>query len=280
MVSNPFDRIATSLRDIVPKKKMSFLPQKWEKVGNVAVIKLPKELEKYKTHIAECYANYLQCKTVLNDVGGISGLYREPIVEILFGDKNTETIHKENGIRFRLDLQKIMFSSGNMDERKRMATIADNNEIVVDLFAGIGYFSIPMAVKSKPKRIVACEINPLSYDYLCQNTVLNDVTSIIEPLLGDCRKTAPKNMANRVIMGHIRKTHSYLSTALECLKNQTGIIHYHDTFPEKKIPQQPMKQIKEIAHTYEKKVILLSHTCIKSYAPGISHAVVDVKIGD
>jgi len=34
-----------------------------------------------------------------------------------------------------------MFSSGNMDERIRMSMISDKNEVVVDLFAGIGYFN-------------------------------------------------------------------------------------------------------------------------------------------
>lgn len=280
MINTPFTKITTALADIIPQKEIRRLPQKWELIGTVAIIKLPKELDKNKAIIAKHYAKYLQCKTILNDVGGITGIYREPAVEVIFGEKNTETIHKENGIRFNLDPQKIMFSSGNMNERKRMATISNNSEVVVDLFAGIGYFSIPMAVKSNPKKIVSCEINPLSYEYLCKNIVLNDVTPIVEPVLGDCRKNAPNDIANRVIMGYIGKTHLFLPTAFNCLKKHTGIIHYHDVFPDKYIPQLPMKHIEEIAHTYKRKATLLSYTLIKSYAPGISHSVVDVKIGD
>ncbi len=280
MIDTPFNRIATSLADIVPQKKMSLLPKKWELIGDVAIIKLPKEFEKTKVIIAERYAKCLRCKTILNDIGGIAGTYRKPLVEVIFGEKNTETVHSENGIRFKLDPQKIMFSSGNMYERKRMATISSKDEVVVDLFAGIGYFSVPIAVKSKPKKIIACEINPASYEYLCKNIVLNHVTSIVEPLLGDCRKNAPKNVANRVVMGYIGKTHLFLPTAINCLKNHTGVIHYHDTFPEKHIPQLPMENVQKVAHEYERKATLLSYTRIKSYAPGISHAVVDVKMGD
>ena len=130
-------------------------------------------------------------------------MYREPNVKIIYGNKKTETIHIENGIRYKLDPQKVMFSSGNMDERIRMAKISNPKETVVDLFAGIGYFTLPMAVYSKPKKIFACEINPVAYDYLCKNIVQNDVTSIVEPLLGDNKTTAPKNVADRIIMGYI-----------------------------------------------------------------------------
>ncbi|MBN2066121.1 MAG: class I SAM-dependent methyltransferase family protein [Candidatus Thermoplasmatota archaeon] len=280
MIDTPFNRIATSLANIVPQTKLPLLPQKWEIVGDVAIIRLPKELEKNKVIIAERYAKYLRCKTILNDVGGITGTYRKPVVEVIFGDKNTETLHRENGIRFKLDPQKLMFSSGNMNERGRMATISNNNEIVVDLFAGIGYFSVPMAVKSKPRRIYACELNPVSYDYLCQNIILNDVTSIVEPLLGDNREIAPKNVADRVIMGHIRNTHKFLQNAINCLKDHTGIIHYHDVFPNDTIPKKPFTLIQKAAEQYNSDVELITFKKIKSYAPGISHVVLDIKIGD
>ncbi|MCK5112822.1 MAG: hypothetical protein KAQ84_04705, partial [Thermoplasmatales archaeon] len=149
MIEAPLNQIKRLLSNEIPSELICCLPDRWEKIGDVLTIKLNGNLKNYQEKIGKKYAEILHCKTVLNDVGGISGTYREPKVGILYGSKNTETIHKENGIRYKLDLQKIMFSSGNMDERKRMANISNKNETVVDLFAGIGYFTIPMAVYSK-----------------------------------------------------------------------------------------------------------------------------------
>ncbi len=72
----------------------------------------------YKEIIGKAYAEGLGCTTTLNDNGGISGVYRKPVVEVIFGSPHTETIHTENGIRFKVDPQQIMFSSGNMAERR------------------------------------------------------------------------------------------------------------------------------------------------------------------
>jgi tRNA wybutosine-synthesizing protein 2 len=280
MIETPFDQIKKLLSKEIPLELLSKIPDKWEKIGDIVTIKLPAELSRYERKIGGKYAEILKCKTTLRDISGISGVYREPNVKIIYGTKKTETVHIENGIRYKLDPQKIMFSSGNMNERIRMAKISNSNETVVDLFAGIGYFTLPMAVYSKPKKIFACEINPVAYDYLCKNILLNNVTSIVEPLLGDNRTIAPKNIADRVIMGYIDDTHKFLPIAIECLKNKTGIIHYHEVCPNKLFPERPLKNVQEASEKYKRKVDLLNYKCIKSYAPGVSHYVLDIKIGE
>jgi tRNA wybutosine-synthesizing protein 2 len=254
------------------------LPEKWEKIGMVVTIKIPEELIQYKQIIGKAYAEVLGCKTALNDTGGISGVYRNPVVEVIFGSSETETIHSENGIRFKLDPQKIMFSSGNMTERRRMGTVANKNETVVDLFAGIGYFTLPMAVYSKPKKIFACEMNPVAYRYLCSNVVLNQVSAIVEPLLGDNRRIAPKDCADRVILGYLKDPQGFLRVALECLRNHTGVLHYHELVPVEFIPDQPISHIETVANMYHRSVDVLKLNEIKSYAPRVNHMVLDVRI--
>jgi tRNA wybutosine-synthesizing protein 2 len=280
MYDSPFENIKKLLSNQISKDLVKELPDKWEKTGEVLTIKIPIKLKKYEKEIGEKYAEVLNCKTVLSEIGSISGKYRTPNVEIIYGSKNTETIHKENGIKYKIDPQRIMFSSGNMDERIRMANISNTREIVVDLFAGIGYFTIPLAFYSKPKKIYACEINPLSYDYLCTNISLNNVASIVKPLKGDNRKISPKNIADRVIMGYLDKTHEFLPTAISCLKDNKGIIHFHNTFPEEKTPDKPLKTIRKISEKYDRKIKLLNCKHVKTYAPGISHYVLDIQIGE
>ena len=278
MRKTPFEHIQQSLKTKISDKHLQLIPKKWEKIGDILIIKLAQELEKYQDIIGQIYSNELSCKSVLVDTGGIHNDFRTPIVKLIYGTQNTETKHFENGITYFIDPQKIMFSSGNLDERKRMATISNKNEIVVDLFSGIGYFSLPLAVYSKPKKIYSCEINPTSYNYLIKNIQENNVGENIEPLEGDCRNTAPENIANRVIMGYFHKTIDFFPKAIQCLKDQKGIIHYHDTIPEKKIPNDPIEKLTKIAETFNREIKLNHVQKVKSFAPGINHYVFDLKV--
>lgn len=278
MQETPFKSIKKTVSSLIPSELVHHLPSKWEKIGSVVIIKLPEELNRYKEIIGKVYAERLGCTTTLNEKGGISGVYRTPVVEVIFGSHQTETMHTENGIRFKVDPQQIMFSSGNMAERRRMATISDPNETVVDLFAGIGYFTLPIAVYSKPKKIVACEINPLAFDYLCANVVLNHVSSIVEPRFGDNREIAPKDCADRVVLGYLQDPQGFLPVAFACLKNHTGILHYHELVPFELIPQQPLSHIEQVARRFDRCVELLKVNEIKSYAPRVNHMVLDVRI--
>lgn len=278
MIETPLGKIKKSLSKEIPSELIDKIPDKWEKIGDVGIIKLPSPLENYSNIIGEYYADVLNCKTILNDVGGIVGTFRVPKTKIIFGSDFTETIHKENNILYKLDPQKIMFSSGNMNERIHMANVSNEKETIVDLFAGIGYFTLPIAVNSKPKKVFSCELNPNSYNFLCENIVLNNVTNIVEPIKGDCRSVAPKDVADRVLLGLIGGTKKFLPNAFECLKNNSGIIHYHDKFPDKKVPNKPMKEVDSISKKYNCNVILIEYRKIKSYAPGVSHYVFDLKI--
>jgi tRNA wybutosine-synthesizing protein 2 len=280
MVLNPFDEITNKLSSKIPASLNNYLPKKWEKNGDVLIITLPDLLEKYEKDIGKIYAHVLNCKSVLNDIGGVSGELRRPNTRIIFGSKDTLTIHKENGVKFKLDPQKVMFSSGNMNERIRMANISKPNEIIVDLFAGIGYFTLPIAVHSKPEKIFACEKNPVSYDFLCENISLNNVNSIVEPLLGDNRDVAPINVADRVIMGYFGATIRFLPTAFRCLRNNSGIIHFHDTFPDEDVPNMTMEQINNEARKCNLTVDLLRCIKVKSFAPGIGHYVFDLEVDE
>jgi len=207
-------------------------------------------------------------------LGRINGPKREPDVEIVIGD-DTETIHRENHCFFKLDVARVMWSKGNTTERQRIGKIVKDGETVVDMFAGIGYFSIPMAVHSEPEKIYSIEINPISYGYLKENIVLNKVERVIKPIFGDCREVAPKGVADRVLMGYIGNTHEFLDTAMEIVK-PGGIIHYHESVPEILKFERPLQRIVDAAKSRE--VEILKKRIIKKYSPGVYHVVIDAKI--
>jgi len=270
----PYEDICNAAK--LPEDLTQMLPRKWEMLGDVLVLRLPGALLEKKKEIAELYSSVLGAKTVLLDKG-IRGRYREPVMEVLFGD-DTETICLENGIRYKLDASKIMFSSGNIDERIRMGKVVRRGEVVVDLFSGIGYFAIPAVVHGGASRVVACEMNPVAHAYLCENIRLNGVDGKVEARLGDCREVAPKGVADRVIMGYLVDTHEFLEVALLALKEEGGIIHYHEQCIKDDIPDGPVGRVHDAATRCEMRVEVSQVRCVKSVAPYLYHVVVDAKI--
>ena len=240
---------------------------KYKKIGDILILDNKEKFEDLK-QLAEKH----HVKTIMQ-INHIEGTKREPNYKILYGSE-TETVNKENGCLFKLDLSKVMWSKGNVNERLRIAKLVENNERIIDMFSGIGYFSIPIAVHANPKKIVSIEINPNSYYYLKENIKLNKINTIT-PVLGDCINETPKYKADRIIMGYVKTTHHYLKTAVDSLC-EGGIIHYHETVPEKLMEKRPLERIKSSAGNRD--VELLKINKIKKYAPGVEHVVVDARI--
>ena len=260
------------------------LPQKWELIGDVLLLRLPRDLSPRAEDIASIYAEVLGAETVVEDLARIRGPWRVPEVRRIWGG-GTETVHVEDGVRFKLDVAKVMFSSGNTGERQRMARIGPPGETVVDLFAGIGHFSLPIAVHARPARVVACEVNPVAFDYLRENGRLNRVT--IDARLGDCRAVAPKGIADRVVMGHF-DAEKYFDTALEA-SGDVATIHLHGLTPIRDANTRlEMKRdefrppvfagLEERAEQHGYSVQRTSFHAVKWYGPRRVHFVLDISI--
>ncbi|MHC1757821.1 MAG: class I SAM-dependent methyltransferase family protein [Methanosarcina sp.] len=264
------------LKGSLSETELSHVPSGWQVLGDIIIVSIPDTLESKKIRIAEALLSMCpKCRIVVRDFG-IEGQFRQPKRDLLLGS-GTETIHKEHGCFFKQDVTKVMYSKGNLEERKRMSRLG-KGEIVVDMFAGIGYFSIPMAVHARPEKIISIEINPESFAYLKENTRLNHVEDIITPVMGDCSQVAPEGEADRVIMGYVGTTHHYLEPAIKALKKSGGILHYHETVPENRARTRPEERIKKAAETLGKKVEVLETRRIKKYSPGVLHVVVDARI--
>lgn len=264
------------LKDFLSEAELACVPAGWQILGDIIIVCIPEILEDKKTRIAEVLLSmYPRCRTVVRDFG-IEGQFRQPKRELLLGNE-TETIHKEHGCFFKQDVTKVMYSKGNLEERKRMSRFGEG-EVIVDMFAGIGYFSIPMAVHSRPKKITGIEINPESFAYLKENIRLNNVEDIFVPICGDCSKAVPEGTADRVLMGYVGTTHYYLEPAIKALKKNGGILHYHETVPESLSRTRPQERIRKAACALGKKVEILETRRIKKYSPGVLHVVVDARI--
>jgi tRNA wybutosine-synthesizing protein 2 len=266
---------AVSAAQIPPELKR-IMPDKWERLGTVLVLKLPRKLQEHKKEIARAYAAALGVETVLQDISGSRGVLREPTTELLLGSE-TETVHTENYVRYQLDAARIMFSSGNMAERIRMGKTVRPGETVVDMFAGIGYFTLQMAVHGKPRMIHACELNPLSFQYLKQNVKLNKVGRTVNPLEGDCRTVAPEGVADRVVMGHFDSV-GFIPKSLKVLKPEGGMVHVHCLCRKDRIPQEAWDKVRRMIENEGRKAELLHCEKVKSFKPRVWHVVLDVSV--
>jgi tRNA wybutosine-synthesizing protein 2 len=181
-------------------------------------------------------------------------------------------------VAYEFDAAAQMFSKGNVEERLRMGRTVRPGETVVDMFAGIGYFTLPMAVLGRPRRVAACEIDPSAHAWLVRNVRRNRVGGVVEPLLGDCREVAPRGAADRVVMGYVGGTDSFLPAAMEALAPGGGVVHFHDKYPVEDVPARPLAAVEEAARAAGRTARLLSWREVKSFAPGVVHAVLDVEV--
>lgn len=265
------DKLANASRIV-----RNLLPSSYQVVGNIILVKLPnvKELEQ-KKKIANAFMTLFPYVKTVCEIKTIEGELREPRITVLVGD-GTDTIHRENNILYKLDVSKVMFSKGNLNERQRLISQVKENETIIDMFAGIGYFSLGLAKFSKAGRIIAIEKNDVAFGYLKDNIKLNKIKKI-KPILGDCRKSELKNKADRIIMGYLRNTIDYLPFALIMLK-KSGIIHYHDVYKEEDLWKKPIEDIRNTAECFGFRYRILEKKKVKSFSPKTWHVVLDIEV--
>jgi tRNA wybutosine-synthesizing protein 2 len=265
-----------ALRHVLPPDELRLLPAGFDKIGHVAIISLHPGLLKKQSEIAEQLLKIKGVRTVAIREGPVYGRFRRPRIKVIAGEERTETVHREHGCLFKLDVAKVMFSVGNLFERGRLVKLVGREETVVDMFAGVGQFTIPIAKHAAPRKIYAIELNPVAFRYLQENAAINRVGGIVEPVLGDCEKVAPVGIADRVIMGILHVAHKYLPLAIRILKPEGGIIHYHESVPRKIRFERPVARILSAASGGE--VEILKMRVVKKYAPGVDHVVIDAKV--
>ena len=269
---SPQERILEELSHL-PQDVLRSLPMKWEYVGDIAIVRMSEGCGVFGEEIGRVYAKILGMKTVCADIDGVSGEFRRPNMRLLYGN-SSESVRLEGGIKYELDVMKVMYASGNVEERQRMGNLDCRDETVVDMFAGIGYFTLPIAKFSDAGRVFACEKNPESYEFLLRNIKGNDVSEKVIPLLGDNRDIPGRNFADRIIMGYVQKTSEFLPKALDMIKSG-GIIHYHDTF----YVSESEERIRSVFEKECGKGFVVERMAeVKSFAPSVSHYVADVRI--
>jgi len=215
-------------------------------VGDIAIIKVPNNFgDKAKIIAKTIMESHKNVRTVLRQVSPISGDLRLRNLEWVYGEEKTETVHREHGCLFKVDLARCYFSPRLSYEHIRVARQVKPDEVIVNMFAGVGGFSIVIAKHSRAKKIYSIDINPAAVQYMRINSDLNNVKDIMEPIEGDAKEVVIsklKGIADRVLMPLPEKAYEYLDYALMALKPQGGIIHYYD-FEHAEKGENPIEKI-------------------------------------
>ena len=261
------------LKDRIEDNRIEDIKKSFDIIGDVVILEIPEDFEDYKHVIGEAALKFTKRKAVYRKTSEIKGVIRTRELEHLAGEDNSETIHREFGSRFMLDVKKVYFSPRLATERRRISDQVQNKEIIIDMFAGIGPFPISIAREHNAK-IYAIDINPYAYKYIKKNIELNKLKGKIIPLLGDVGEVLNglNIKADRIIMNLPGTAWTFLDTAIKNLK-PGGVLHYYEFASEYKIP---IERIIETA--YPRKVEVLNSRKVKSKSPGVWHMGIDARI--
>ncbi|GCF13554.1 SAM-dependent methyltransferase [Haloarcula mannanilytica] len=257
-------------------EEIAAAPSSWAVLGSVVLVDIgdsPRPAEVGEALLAL----HGEAETVLAR-HGISGEHREPSVEVIAGDGDTETVHTEHGTHYAMDLAEVMFSPGNKAERARMGETVAAGERVLDMFAGIGYFTLPMARAGA--QVTAVERNPTAFRFLVENVMLNDVDERVHPYRADCQEVVPgfaeEGRADRIVMGYY-EAHEYLDSALDALASG-GVLHMHEATPDALVFDRPIERLEAAAAEADREVEILDTRRVKEYSEGVAHVVVDARV--
>ena len=261
-----------SLKAILPNP-----PKRWEKLGDMVIFQEGTDTSKWPLEEVASALGVMRI-AIQNEIE--AGAIRKSQLELIFGEDGW-VIHRENFVEYEFDATEVMFSSGNVTERRRMGQLQTEDEVIVDAFCGIGYYTLQFLVQGRAEHVHACEINPESILALQKGLARNGVSDKCTIYPGDNRQTMKemRGIADRVILGLIPSSMNAWGLAIRCLKDTGGVIHVHMNVHEDEIDEWVGKTTEWFATASGKNVTAIHTEKVKQYCPRIMHVVLDLQIG-
>jgi tRNA (guanine37-N1)-methyltransferase len=252
-----------------PESLCTFGLRSFDIIGDIAVVDIPEELEDKKEEIARILLGRNPVHTVVGKASRVSGTLRTRTFEHLSGEEKTVTTHKEYGLLFKVDISQVYFNPRLSTERWRIAQKVKPGEIVIDMFCGVGPFSIMIAKNAHPKTVYAIDINPRAIELLKENIILNKVDTVV-PILGDAKKEITHlGQADRIIMNLPQNAFEFLPAALSHGK----IIHYYCITSD---IEQEFEKINALGQDLGCSIHIINLETVKSYAPDMDMHRIDL----
>lgn len=218
------------LESVLSPEETSQVYSAFDQIGSIVIIKIPDALISKKGLIAQAILDNIKtAKSVFAQVSAVQGDFRVRDLEYLAGENNTMTEYKEHGCRFKVDVAKAYFSPRLSTERKRIAEMVQDNEIIVNMFAGVGTYSILIAKANNTCKIYSIDSNSAAAESCAINAKLNKVQDRVESIYGDAANVIKDRLAgraDRVLMPLPERAKEFVNDAVLALKPGGGIVHY------------------------------------------------------
>lgn len=262
-------------------EEITKLYSSFDVIGDIVIIKIPESLSSKKYLIAKTLLNKIKnVNTIFQQTSPVAGDYRIRNLEFLAGEEKTVTEYKEHGCVFKVDVSKTYFSPRLSTERLRITKLIGEREIIVNMFAGIGTYSIILAKKNPDCIVYSIDSNPTAIELCITNCKLNKVENRVIPLLGDANNVISNKLigvGTRVLMPLPEKAYEFIESAVLSLENKKGIVHFFAHIKsnnKKNAINDGIEYSMNIFKNYKKKII----TCrvIREVGPRIYQVVTDI----
>lgn len=274
--------LKAELEGILPDHLVARVPSSFDILGSkekaLAILEIPEDLIRYQIEIAMALMRvHKNVKSVLAKKSARSGDFRTRQLEVLYGDEDTEVIHRESGCRFKLDPRKTYFSPRENTERERIVRQLNPGERALVMFSGVGPYAILIA--KTPSLVTAVELNPVAHHYCLENIKLNRVTGRVKAFQGDVRDICPRyrECFDRTLMPLPKGAHKYLDVAIPTVK-KGGILHFYHWAPESDLWSEAEKYVINSSDKLGREVEILDRAKVSQYSPGLFKVRLDARI--
>jgi tRNA (guanine37-N1)-methyltransferase len=246
-------------------------------IGDIAIVEIPEEYFNLEKEIGEAILNsHKNINTVLGKDSSVHGEYRVRNTRYICGEDKTETLHKEKGVKLKVDVSKVYFSPRLSRERERILEQVEDNETILGLFSGVGPFPLVIA-KHKNVKAYSIELNPIGHKYAVENIKLNKLQDKVVAVEGDVREVLKRkefyNIADRVTMPLPKDAINFLDcVASACKKN--AIIHFYAFSKAEDLPELKQKILSLLGRPAE---IILTRK-VRKFSPEVDQYSFDIKI--
>jgi tRNA (guanine37-N1)-methyltransferase len=266
-------------------EELSCIYNSFDIIGDIAIIKVANDnVVNAEAAAKQIMAVHRSVKTVFAQISPILGDFRVRELKLLAGEGKTSTKHRESGCVFAVDVEKCYFSPRLSNERSRIARLVKSGETVVNMFAGVGCFSVIIAKTVPQTKVFSIDVNPTAIEYMKENVKINRVYGKVTPLLGNSKDIIYAQLqrkADRVLMPLPEKALEYLPCAVLALKPSGGWIHLYD-FQHATGNEDPVEKTKlKVAQKLGNLVVsyrFASSRVVRSTGPNWYQTVLDIQI--
>ena len=268
------------LQDVLSEEESKQLISAFDQIGDIIIVRIPDSLISKKQVIGKTLLEQVStANSIFYQSSPVECYFRTSQLEIIAGNKKTQTEYKEMGCRFIVDVEKAFFSPGLSTERDRIAGLVKEGEVVINMFGGVGMFSL-LAAKDIACTVYNIDINPVAAQLCKENVQINKLKGKVISLNGDATQIINEQLsgkADRVLMLLPERSDEFLDSALTGLKNN-GIIHYYSHIHADRKQDAPKLSEEHFLSVNKTNAEIITSRNVRPIGPRFYQTVIDVKI--